>query len=263
MLCQARNLLFKDESSKRLHSNCDRAVKLNPDSAAAYKFRGRAHRLLGHFVEAAKDLRLACKIDFDEVADEWLKEVTPNAKKIAEHERNKQRRKEEKEIKEKKERIQKAREAREKAAEEAKKNPPEGGMPGGMDDLGGLGGLFQDPELLAAFQDPEVAAAFQDISTNPANMAKYQNNPKVMQLINKMMGKFGGGGAPGGMPGMPGMGGGMPGMGGGMPGMGGIPGMGGMGGMPGGFPGGASEPPPTAGGTKSAQPPPSSTDDLD
>ena len=87
---------------------------------------------------------------------------------------------------------------------------------------------------MAAFQDPEVAAAFQDISTNPANMAKYQNNPKVMQLINKMMGKFGGGGGAGGMPGMPGMGGGMPGMGGGMPGMGGgMPGMGGMGGMPG------------------------------
>ena len=167
-------------------------------------------------------------------------------------------------------------------------------MPGGMDDMGGLGihkmihilivrfsnfskhivktfrnksnlipytgGLFQDPELLAAFQDPEVAAAFQDISTNPANMAKYQNNPKVMKLINQMMGKFGGGGAPGGMPGMPGMGGGMPGMGGGMPGMGGFPG---MGGMPGGFPGGSSAPPPTSGGTKSAQPPPSSTDDLD
>ena len=105
-----------------------------------------------------------------------------------------------------------------------------------------IGGLFQDPELMAAFQDPEVAAAFQDISTNPANMAKYQNNPKVMQLINKMMGKFGGGGAPGGMPGMPGMGGGMPGMGGGMPGMGGMGGFPGMGGMPGGFPGGASAP---------------------
>ena len=39
-------------------------------------------RLLGHFVEAAKDLRLACKIDFDEVADEWLKEVTPNVSTI-------------------------------------------------------------------------------------------------------------------------------------------------------------------------------------
>ena len=107
--------------------------------------------------------------------------------------------------------------------------------------------MFKDPELLAAFQDPEVAAAFQDISTNPGNMAKYQNNPKVMALITKMMGKFGGD-APGGMPGMGGMGG----MGGGFPG-----------GMPGGFPGGApSGPPPTAGGTKSAQPPPS-TDDLD
>ena len=35
-------------------------------------------RLLGHFVLAAKDLRMACKLDFDEIADEWLKEVTPN-----------------------------------------------------------------------------------------------------------------------------------------------------------------------------------------
>ena len=29
-------------------------------------------------MEAAKDLRLACKIDFDDQADEWLKDVTPN-----------------------------------------------------------------------------------------------------------------------------------------------------------------------------------------
>ena len=29
-------------------------------------------------MEAAKDLRTACKIDFDDTADEWLKEVTPN-----------------------------------------------------------------------------------------------------------------------------------------------------------------------------------------
>ena len=36
------------------------------------------YRLLGNFLEAAKDLRLACKIDFDEQADEWLREVTPN-----------------------------------------------------------------------------------------------------------------------------------------------------------------------------------------
>ena len=41
------------------------------------------------------------------------------------------------------------------------------------------------------FQDPEVAAAFQDISANPQNMMKYQNNPKVQALINKMATKFG------------------------------------------------------------------------
>ena len=33
-------------------------------------------RLLGKFTEAAKDLSTACRIDFDETADEWLKEVS-------------------------------------------------------------------------------------------------------------------------------------------------------------------------------------------
>lgn len=58
--------------------DCDRAIELNPDSAAAHKFRGRAYHLLGKFEEAANDLRLACKLDFDEQADEWLRETTPN-----------------------------------------------------------------------------------------------------------------------------------------------------------------------------------------
>ncbi|KAJ8668296.1 hypothetical protein QAD02_009959 [Eretmocerus hayati] len=58
--------------------DCDRAIELNPDSAAAHKFRGRANQLLGKWEEAANDLRKACKYDFDEQADEWLREVTPN-----------------------------------------------------------------------------------------------------------------------------------------------------------------------------------------
>ena len=57
----------------------------------------------------------------------------------------------------------------------------------GMPDLTAL---LQDPELLQAFQDPEVAAAFQDISTNPANISKYQNNPKIQKLMKKMAQKF-------------------------------------------------------------------------
>merc|ERR1719245_2403225 len=116
--------------------------------------------------------------------------------------------------------------------------------------MGGLGGLLNDPELMASMTDPEVAAAFKDIMSNPGNIMKYQGNPKVMALLQKMAGKMGGGG---GMPGMGGMGG-MPGMGGGMPG-----GMPGMGGFPCGMGGGAT-------GASSAAPPPpkpSSTDDLD
>ncbi|KAK2582689.1 hypothetical protein KPH14_004963 [Odynerus spinipes] len=58
--------------------DCNRALELNPDSAAAHKFRGRAYHLLGKWEEAANDLRLACKFDFDEQADEWLREATPN-----------------------------------------------------------------------------------------------------------------------------------------------------------------------------------------
>merc|ERR1712037_715716 len=218
--------------------DCTRAIEINPDNAAAHKFRGRAHRLLGNFLEAAKDLRLACKIDFDDQADEWLREVTPNAKKIEEHERGKQRRKEEKELAEKKARIEKAREARAKAAAEGPPPMPDmGGMPGGMGGMGGMGGLFSDPELLESLSDPEVAAAFEDITSNPANIMKYQGNPKVMKLLTKMAGKMGGGGggAPGGMGGLGGMFGGMADM---------------MGGM-----GGGAPPPPSGGGAK----PPSTT----
>merc|ERR1719412_2054610 len=182
--------------------DCTRAIELNPDNAGAYKFRGRANRLLGNFTEAAKDLSTACRIDFDETADEWLKEVQPNAKKLAEHQRKKERKAAERELKERQDRVKKAKEAREKAAKEQQEQEPDmGGMGGGM---GGLGGLFNDPEMMAAFSDPEVAAAFKDISSNPANIMKYQNNPKVMALVNKMASKMGG---MGGMPGMGGMGG--------------------------------------------------------
>jgi len=37
-----------------------------------------------------------------------------------------------------------------------------------------------------------VSAAFADISQNPANMAKYANNPKIQNLLKKMQGKFAG-----------------------------------------------------------------------
>ena len=126
------------------------------------------------------------------------------AQKIEQHERKKQMKKEEKELKERKERVRKAKEAREKAAQEEAARAEMGDDAGGAGGLpGGLGDLFSDPELMEALNDPEVAKAFGEITSNPANLMKYQNNPKVMKVVTKMAQKMGGGGG-----GMPGMGGG-------------------------------------------------------
>lgn len=181
--------------------DCDRAIELNPDSAAAHKFRGRAHQLLGNWEKAATDLRLACQFDFDEQADEWLREVTPNAKKIEEHKRKKERREHEKAEKEKRERMKKAREEAAKTCENT--------SDASQADGGNFYQYLSDPEVQAAFQDPEVSAAFIDITSNPTNILKYQKNPKVMNLINKVASKFGGGGGGASFPGMMGGMGGM------------------------------------------------------
>ncbi|XP_058800897.1 putative protein FAM10A4 [Phymastichus coffea] len=205
--------------------DCIRALELNPDSAAAHKFRGRAYHLLGKWEEAANDLRLACKFDFDEQADEWLKEVTPNARKIEEYKRKKERKALERLEREKLQRLKKMREAQAKAREDSTRQQQQQQQASNdSESFAGSAGagaspfaqFLNDPDILTAFQDPEVAAAFKDISTNPSNIFKYQSNPKVMALINKVSSKFGGagglGGMMGGMPGGPGNR--MPGMGG-------------------------------------------------
>uniref|UniRef100_A0A3B3VTE9 ST13 Hsp70 interacting protein n=1 Tax=Poecilia latipinna TaxID=48699 RepID=A0A3B3VTE9_9TELE len=61
--------------------DCNRAISINPDSAQPYKWRGKAHRLLGHWEDAAKDLATACKLDYDEDASTLLKEVQPKVPK--------------------------------------------------------------------------------------------------------------------------------------------------------------------------------------
>ncbi|XP_068098216.1 hsc70-interacting protein [Hyperolius riggenbachi] len=199
--------------------DCDRAIFINPDSAQPYKWRGKAHRLLGHWEDSARDLAMACKLDYDEDASALLKEVQPRAQKIAEHRRKYERKREEREINEKKERVRKAQEEHERAQreEEARRQAGAqfgggfpGGFPGGMPGMGGIPGMggfpgmggmagmpgvgeiLSDPEVLTAMQDPEVMAAFQDVAQNPANISKYQTNPKVMNLISKLSSKFGG-----------------------------------------------------------------------
>ncbi|VDK73200.1 unnamed protein product [Litomosoides sigmodontis] len=72
------NALLKLNKPNGAIRDCDKAISLNADSAQSYKFRGRAHRLLGNFVEAHRDLAMACKLDYDDEANVWLKEVEPN-----------------------------------------------------------------------------------------------------------------------------------------------------------------------------------------
>lgn len=218
--------------------DCNRALELNCDSAAAYKFRGRANRLLGNWEDAAKDLRQACKLDFDEETDEWLREVTPNAKKLEQHKVKQERKQKERELKQKQERVRLAQEANRRANEERSASGAGTGMPGfgaGMPGFGGAGGGgaggFGDflgkmggADIMNDFNDPEIMAALTDIMSNPANISKYKDNPKIMKLIAMVknasggegMGGFGGGGA-GGAGGFPGMGSDFGGFGGGAP----------------------------------------------
>ncbi|XP_059408660.1 hsc70-interacting protein-like isoform X2 [Carassius carassius] len=181
--------------------DCDRAISINPDSAQPYKWRGKAHKLLGLWEEAARDLAMACKLDYDEEASVMLKEVQPKANKIVEHRRKYERKREEREIRARQERVKKAREEHERAQREEEARQQAGGARGGFP--GGAGGappfgmpglneLFNDPEVLMAMQDPEVMAAFQDVAQNPANISKYQSNPKILAVINKLSSKFGG-----------------------------------------------------------------------
>uniref|UniRef100_A0A7C9DZ07 Uncharacterized protein n=1 Tax=Opuntia streptacantha TaxID=393608 RepID=A0A7C9DZ07_OPUST len=57
------------------------------DSAKGYKSRGMARAMLGQWEEAAKDLHVASKLDYDEEIGAILKKVEPNAHKIEEHRR--------------------------------------------------------------------------------------------------------------------------------------------------------------------------------
>lgn len=220
------------------------AIKINPDSAKGYKWRGMARAMLGHWEEAAKDLHLASRLDYDEEISAVLKKVEPNVHKIEDHHRKYERLRREKDERKKERERQRRRAEAQAAYEKAKKKEhtstckescgasggcsggmpgsfpggmPAGGMPGGFPGgmpggfpggmpAGGMPGGFpggmpgdvdmskilNDPELMAAFSDPEVMTALQDVMKNPANLAKYQANPKIAPIIAKMMGKFGG-----------------------------------------------------------------------
>lgn len=46
--------------------------------------------------------------------------------------------------------------------------------------------VMANPELAAGFSNPKVQAAIMDISQNPMNIVKYQGDPEVMKVLEKV-----------------------------------------------------------------------------
>ena len=233
--------------------DCDVAVRLNPDSAKAYKVRGKAYRYLGMYEKAKKDLQYGNKLDFDDstfavqkFVEGRLKAKEDLAMKQAARERQ---REEERREKEREEIRRRREEAARKYAEEQKRRDDEeeeahcgcgggcdgcpGGNCGGCGGCGGgagMGGLpafLNDPEIIAALQDPVVGQKLMEALQNPAKLGEAMKDPKLAKIIQKIAANAQGGARTGcgaGMGGMPGGFGGMGGMPGGMGGMGGMPG---------------------------------------
>ncbi|XP_014802444.1 PREDICTED: golgin subfamily A member 6-like protein 1 [Calidris pugnax] len=67
--------------------DCDKAIKIDPNSAQPYKWRGKALWLLGHWQRAAKDLALACQLGSDEDTNNMLKEAQRRVHKLAKHQK--------------------------------------------------------------------------------------------------------------------------------------------------------------------------------
>ncbi|CAH9104743.1 unnamed protein product [Cuscuta europaea] len=93
------NMFVKLKKPNAAIRDANAALQINPDSAKGYKVRGIARAMLGLWEEAASDLHVASKIDFDDEINEMLKKVEPNARKIEEHRRKYERLRKERELK--------------------------------------------------------------------------------------------------------------------------------------------------------------------
>ena len=67
-----------------------------------------------------------------------------------------------------------------RAAEIPASNPFSSPIPGVLDKL------MNDPEIVPLMSDPEFIKVMMDIMENPANMAKYQQNPKFQKLAARL-----------------------------------------------------------------------------
>lgn len=82
ILCKRAALLLKAQRPRAAALDASAALALNPDSARAYKLRGRARRVAGDYEGAAQDLGQAQRIDFDGEVVAELKYCSARGAKI-------------------------------------------------------------------------------------------------------------------------------------------------------------------------------------
>lgn len=84
MYAKRAEILLKLKRPCACIADCDAALGVNPDSGKAYRIRGKAHRRLGHWEEAHKDLSTGQKLDFADDAVDMQKFVAEKYKRIEE-----------------------------------------------------------------------------------------------------------------------------------------------------------------------------------
>ncbi|XP_064971966.1 TPR repeat-containing thioredoxin TDX-like isoform X1 [Musa acuminata AAA Group] len=127
----------------------DAALQINPDSAKGYKYRGMAKAMLGQWEEAASDLHVASKLDYDEEINSVLKKVEPNAHRIEEHRRKYERLRKERE-------AQKIERERQRQRAEANAVYERGKKESTSENKAFQDAEPKDPDSLAALQDGSV-----------------------------------------------------------------------------------------------------------
>ncbi|XP_061445382.1 putative protein FAM10A4 [Rhineura floridana] len=157
--------------------DCNKASELNPDDAQAYKWRGKAHMLLGHWEEAAEELALACIWDYDEDTNALLKEVQPRALKMIEHHTKYKRKRTLKNI----QKIQETLDWIKSILEEQEKAQSEENTWQWMTRI-----CQRYLDFFMAIMDPRIILAWLDVTWNPDNISKYRDNHKFMKFIGQV-----------------------------------------------------------------------------
>ncbi|XP_010171636.2 golgin subfamily A member 6-like protein 22 [Antrostomus carolinensis] len=87
-LCANRaNVFVQLQKPRAAIRGCDKAIKMDPNSAQPYEQRGKAFHLLGHWQQFDKDFALACQMDYGEDTNDMLKEVHRGVQTTARHQK--------------------------------------------------------------------------------------------------------------------------------------------------------------------------------